>query len=238
MPYKTKSTIIVTQQHKNTTLSEYRGNDWEKVENAGKKLPKLPDPYGIKLGQTSENSIRFKYDIKKEFTIDEYGRPQGTWLDPYFHLFRQSDNPEIFGAPNLKVLILDGKPFSKGDLPVERVSVSFDENKKVNFVSVVYPRRMDTYIKSMLDKKYQQINDKSWGFWNRYKLYKAPGALVGLFLDPRKEDETQGLSFWKSIIATDALTTPCIAINYCTEELMNKYKQWLKERDQQASDLL
>lgn len=222
----------------NTITLEYRSNEWNKFNDKYLSRAQNPDPYGIELGKTTENEIRFKYRIVNEFTTNKNGIPQGSWKDPYFHLFRLSDNPQIFGAPNFKILLLEPSAFSSENLPVKRVSVAFDERKKASVVSIVYPREMVDYLKKSLNKKYRVSNDKSWKFLDRYVLYKAPNTTIGLFFEPKIKH--QDISFLKWLITdTDSLSSyDCAAVNYCLDDLLNEYRRWIKENDQKVQNLL
>jgi hypothetical protein len=235
---KAKKYIVFSLVNNDKTLLEYRSNEWNKFNDKYLSRAQNPDPYGIELGKTTENEIRFKYQVVNEFMTNKNGIPQGSWKDPYFHLFRLSDNPQIFGAPNLKILLLEPDAFSNENLPVKRVSVAFDERKKASVVSVVYPREIVDYLRKSLSKKYQVSNDKSWKFLDRYILYKAPNTTIGLFFEPKIKH--QDISFLKWLIAdTESLSSyDCAAVNYCLDDLLNKYKRWIKENDQKVQNLL
>lgn len=234
---KAKTYIVFSAVNDTTTL-EYRSNEWDKFEAKYRSKAQNLDPYGIELGKTTENEIRFKYQVVNEFITDKNGTPQGSWKDPYFHLFRLSDNPQIFGAPNLKILLLEPNAFNSENLPVKRVSVAFDERKKVSVVSIVYPREIINYLRKSLSKKYQVSNDKSWKLLDRYVLYKAPNTTIGLFFEPKIKH--QDLSFLKWLITdTESLSSyDYAAVNYCLDDLLNKYKRWIKENDQKVQNLL
>ncbi|MCR5224901.1 MAG: hypothetical protein K6C34_02355, partial [Alphaproteobacteria bacterium] len=225
--------------HKNGTSLEYRGDTYAKLDAKLRSMPQNPAPYNIKLGETTENEIRFKYKVVNEFATDKEGRPSKTWKEPYFHLFRLSDNPEIFAAPNLTVLILDPEDFSSGNLPVDRVSVAIDENKKVCVVSVVYPKKMADYLNKQLKEKYKVSNDRSWRFVDRYVLYKANNAMVGLFFEPKEAKDERANLLLRLYRFVDPLNGyDSVAINYCLEDVLKKYKQWVKETDQKIQNLL
>ncbi len=221
------------------TFLEYQSDEYSNLESKVRSMPQNPSPYDIKLGETTENEIRFRYKVVNEFTTDKEGRPSETWKEPYFHLFRLADNPEIFAAPNLKILILDPKDFSSGNLPVDRVSVAIDENKKVCVVSVVYPRKMADYLNKLLKEKYKVSNDRSWRFLDRYVLYKANNAMVGLFFEPKEAKDKRANLLLRLYRWVDPLNGyDSVAINYCLEDVLKKYKQWVKETDQKIQNLL
>ena len=233
---KTKKRIYCSVNQDGTSLM-YLSEELTNTLKVDKQ--KNPAPYGIELGKTTENEIRFRHKVVNEFTTNQQGKPSDEWQDPCFHFFRQAGTLEISFPSNLKILILDAKNFSIEKLPVEQVSVAFDENKKVCAVSVVYPILVVNYLKELLRQKYKIIDNRTLTFSDCYisfkepnTIYKAPNATIGLLFGPKKtknEDEDLFLSLISNL---------SVAVNYCLDSLLHQYiKKWL-QGDQKIQNLL
>ncbi len=146
---------------------------------------------------------------------------------------------EIHFPSNLKVLILDAKNFSIEKLPVEQISIAFDENKKVCAVSMAYPIWVADYLKGLLGQKYKIIDNGTVTFPDCYisfkepnTIYKAPNTVVGLLFG-LKETKNEYEDSFLSLISDFS-----VAVNYCLDNLLYRYVKQSLKGDQKVQNLL
>lgn len=152
--YKSGDILIRLRQQGEIVKLEYLSDDCLSTID-------IPSPYGIVLGVTTEDMIRSKYVVKKEVVIDEHGHTTADDFGFYHSNF-----------PNMRMLILDKKPFCNDNLSVKEVRVLLGKDKKVHIVTTEFENNLFDYLKEILKEKYKFVEEKEEPFY-KFIIFEA-----------------------------------------------------------------